>query len=198
MLPDFRFVFGATMATAVLGVATFGVVVSLRLAREAQMTPIDSSRPLAYANPGEWNHFYDATGLPHENQAQGPEAKMVDVAPATIERPGPPLVIVPEGVTATPGPAPDDSNIIRPGEVANSATDPTPAPTSDSGRTGALAEQTAASETNAVVADETTQIAAPDAHAAAPARLSAQSGKSASSTEYVVGPGGFEPPTRPL
>jgi hypothetical protein len=117
MLSDFRFVFGAIMATTVLGVATFGVMVSLRLAREAHVTPIEGSRPMAYTNPGDWSHFYDATGAQRGDGAgRRPGAAGMDVPPASLEPPGPPLVIVPE--TIDPAPVPDPATDTRTAALA--------------------------------------------------------------------------------
>jgi hypothetical protein len=59
MLPDFRFVLGATLAITLLAVAGLGMVTSVRLVREAHIRPIDDSRSLAFAGRAGWNQFYD-------------------------------------------------------------------------------------------------------------------------------------------
>jgi hypothetical protein len=60
MLPDFRFVIGAILATAVLGVAAFGAAISVQLAFQAKIGPVETPRALAFADHSEWNQFYDA------------------------------------------------------------------------------------------------------------------------------------------
>ena len=41
MLPDFRFALGALLAIALIAVAGFGLVTSVRLAHEARIGPLD-------------------------------------------------------------------------------------------------------------------------------------------------------------
>jgi hypothetical protein len=48
---------------AVLGVAAFGIFASARLIHQAKVGPRESSRTLAYADPADWNQFYDSTAL---------------------------------------------------------------------------------------------------------------------------------------
>jgi hypothetical protein len=59
MLPDFRFILGAIVAMALMGVAGLGLVTSVHLVREAHMGPLEDSRTLAFADHTEWNQFYD-------------------------------------------------------------------------------------------------------------------------------------------
>ena len=59
MLPDFRFVIGALLAIAVLGIAGFGLAVSVKLVHQAQLSPLEESRSLAFAGRAEWNQFYE-------------------------------------------------------------------------------------------------------------------------------------------
>ncbi len=54
MLSDLRFVIGAIMATAMLAIAAFGIGMSVRLAREANLGPFKSTRHLAYTDRGDW------------------------------------------------------------------------------------------------------------------------------------------------
>jgi hypothetical protein len=61
-MPDFRFVLGAILAIAVLGVTGFGLAVSVRLAHEARMRALEPGRSLAFAAPAERNPFYDPDG----------------------------------------------------------------------------------------------------------------------------------------
>jgi hypothetical protein len=131
MLSDFRFVFGAIMATTVLGVATFGVVVSLRLAREAHVAPIEGSRPLAYTKPGDWNHFYDAAGVKFGVGLMRGSEGGTTVPSAAVERPGPPLVILPEAIDPAPVPTPDTRTAARAPELEGAAV-PAPVQSRDS------------------------------------------------------------------
>ncbi len=62
MLSDLRFIFGATLATALLAVTTFGFAVSLRLSQQARVGPLEASRSMAYAAPTDWNQFHDPAG----------------------------------------------------------------------------------------------------------------------------------------
>ena len=60
MLPGFRFVIGAVLATVVLGVTAFGLASSIRLARQATVGPLESSRSLAFADRADWNQTTDS------------------------------------------------------------------------------------------------------------------------------------------
>jgi hypothetical protein len=55
MLPDVRFVLGAGAAAVMLAVAAFGVVTSVRLAREVRIGPLEPSRSMAFAERADWN-----------------------------------------------------------------------------------------------------------------------------------------------
>jgi hypothetical protein len=101
MLSDLRFVFGALMATAMLAIAAFGIGVSMRLAREAKLGPLEATRRLAYTDRGEWNKFYDAAGLRQPDRTElkvepAPEAER-EAAPAAVR-----AETAPEGVVAGP------------------------------------------------------------------------------------------------
>ncbi len=61
-MPDFRFVIGAALATALLAVTAFGFAVSLRLTQQARVGPLEASRSMAYAAPADWNQFHDPAG----------------------------------------------------------------------------------------------------------------------------------------
>src|SRR6185295_14119371 len=53
MLPDFRFLIGAILATTVLGVAAFGLATSVRLSHQAKISPLEASRSFAFAERNE-------------------------------------------------------------------------------------------------------------------------------------------------
>jgi hypothetical protein len=59
MLPDFRFLFGALLATGMLGVAGFGLATAVRLSHEARVGPMEASRSLAFDERADWNQFSD-------------------------------------------------------------------------------------------------------------------------------------------
>ena len=59
MLPDFRFLIGAVLATGMLGVAGFGLATAVRLSHEARVGPPDASQSLAFNDRADWNQFSD-------------------------------------------------------------------------------------------------------------------------------------------
>jgi hypothetical protein len=110
MLPDFRFVLGAVVAIALLGVAGLGLVTSTRLVREAHMGPLDDTRSLAFAGHAEWNQFYDPeaarrfAGLSGatESKTESPIAQARPQAPA--EEPEPASTEAQERTASIPAP----------------------------------------------------------------------------------------------
>jgi hypothetical protein len=85
MLPDFRFVLGAILALAMLGVGGLGLVTSVQLVREAHMAPPDQSRSLAFAGRPEQNQFYDPDAARRFEGLAGKVEALV--APARLEPP---------------------------------------------------------------------------------------------------------------
>jgi hypothetical protein len=61
MLPDFRFIIGATLATSLLGMAAFGLFAATRLAHHAKIGPLEASRSFAFADQPERDSLYAAT-----------------------------------------------------------------------------------------------------------------------------------------
>ena len=59
MLPDLRYVIGATLATAFLAVNSLGLFATVHLAHPAKLGPIEASRPMAFADRVDWNQFAD-------------------------------------------------------------------------------------------------------------------------------------------
>src|SRR4051812_45007210 len=57
MLPDFRFLIGAVLATGMLGVAGFGLATAVRLSHEARVGPTDATQSLAFNDRADWNQF---------------------------------------------------------------------------------------------------------------------------------------------
>jgi hypothetical protein len=84
-MADLRFVIGAIPATAVLGVAAFGIFALAQLMHQAKVGPREASRTIAYADPTEWNELYDSVGLrrpgePEPGLSRGAEAPERDIA----------------------------------------------------------------------------------------------------------------------
>ena len=48
MIPDLRFVIGAVMATALLGVTLFGLAAAMHISHQSKLSPLEASRLLAY------------------------------------------------------------------------------------------------------------------------------------------------------
>ena len=71
-----------TSVFAMLAIAAFGIGVSVRLAREARLGPIETSRHLAYADRGAWSQFYEVGGMRHEEAQHEEEAGPVLQVPA--------------------------------------------------------------------------------------------------------------------
>jgi len=59
MLPNFRFVIGAVLATMLLAVAGLGLFTATRLTHQAKVGPLETSRNLAFDDRSDWNQFYD-------------------------------------------------------------------------------------------------------------------------------------------
>jgi hypothetical protein len=98
MLPDFRFVIGATLAAAVLGIAAFGLATTVRLSHLAKIGPMEVARSLAFDERANWNQFSDPEltrrfeDLARQADATGsmPEADAAGAAPQpTVASPSP-------------------------------------------------------------------------------------------------------------
>jgi hypothetical protein len=59
MLPYVRFVLGAALALSVLGAATLGLFASVRIAQQAKVGPLESSRSTPFDDRADWNQFND-------------------------------------------------------------------------------------------------------------------------------------------
>jgi hypothetical protein len=92
MLPDFRFLIGALLATGMLGVAGFGLATAVRLSHEARVGPSEATRSLAFDDRADWNQFSD----PEPARRFAHLARQPDDAPP-----------IPDAA-ATAGPAPAD------------------------------------------------------------------------------------------
>jgi hypothetical protein len=59
MLPNLRFLIGATLATSLLGVVAVGLATTVRLSHQARVTPLEASRSLAYTAYGDHKRAVD-------------------------------------------------------------------------------------------------------------------------------------------
>jgi hypothetical protein len=62
MLPAFRFMLGAALATLLLVLTVFGLAATVRLAQETKASPVEAARALAYATPAGWGEIYSDEG----------------------------------------------------------------------------------------------------------------------------------------
>jgi hypothetical protein len=60
MLPAFRFILGAALATLLLVLTVFGLAATVRLAQETKVSPLETARALAYATPAGWGELHSA------------------------------------------------------------------------------------------------------------------------------------------
>jgi hypothetical protein len=100
MLPDFRFVIGATLATALLAVTSLGLLASVKFAHLAKVGPLESSRNVGFDDRADWNQFHDpdavrrfeeltlgpALGSERGSRAMTAEAIKPEIAAAQLER----------------------------------------------------------------------------------------------------------------
>jgi hypothetical protein len=97
MLPDLRFVLGASLAIAMLAVAGFGLAISTQLLHEARMSPVESTQSLAYAGQAEDNPFYDPNSVLRFTKGVGkPEDAAVPLRAEKTPEPIPAPQLVPE------------------------------------------------------------------------------------------------------
>jgi hypothetical protein len=126
MLPDFRFVLGAVLATALLVVTGIGLFSAVKVAHQARVGPLEASRSLAFAPEHGRPRFRDATprfGMPSADDpfANLPRGSALDVVEA-------PTIVIPEIATPdvlaqAPLPPPIEPEIPAPAEATTSAPD---------------------------------------------------------------------------
>ena len=125
MLPDFRFLVGAVLATALFGVTAIGLFSAVKIAHQARIGPLEASRSFAFAPEHGRPPFRDATPwfgipLPEDPFANLPRGSAPDVveAPKIVA----PEVAAPEVVTQAPSvepetPAPTETAASTPDEA---------------------------------------------------------------------------------
>jgi hypothetical protein len=93
MLPDFRFVIGAVLATVVLGVTSFGLLAAVRLTHHGKVGPLESSRHVAFDDRADWNQFNDPDSarrfeeLAHKSDAADAAAERAAARPVDLVQP---------------------------------------------------------------------------------------------------------------
>ena len=119
MLPDLRFVFGALITLALMGMVAVGLFVSARLSLQAKMGPLEASRSSVFTDSVEWNQFSDAgsvrrfVGLARRGEARetadAPPEHLIElltgapsvIAVAPADLPAPDRLAAPEAATAS-------------------------------------------------------------------------------------------------
>jgi hypothetical protein len=91
MLPAFRFMLGAALATLLLSLTVFGLAATLRLAQETKLSRPEPARALAYASPTGWKEFNEPDAARQIEAAVIADAAIVplreDIAPAETPKP---------------------------------------------------------------------------------------------------------------
>jgi hypothetical protein len=86
MLPAFRFMLGAALATLLLSLTVFGLAATLRLAQETKLSRPEPARALAYASPTGWKEFNEPDAARQIEAGVNADAAIVplreDIAPA--------------------------------------------------------------------------------------------------------------------
>ena len=120
MLPDLRFVIGAVMATALLGVTLFGLAAAMHISHQSKVGPLEASRLLAYA-PENRHRIFDMPARRLDNPFANIPAEANPVPlqqPAEpIEPPAPPMQTAAAAAPAAqpdspPQPAASDADTV--------------------------------------------------------------------------------------
>jgi hypothetical protein len=98
MLPDLRFVIGAVMATALLGVTLFGLAAAMHISHQSKVGPLEASRLLAYA-PENRHRTFDMPARRFDNPFANipaaanpvPLQQPADANPVPLQQPAQPL-----------------------------------------------------------------------------------------------------------
>jgi hypothetical protein len=151
MLPYVRFVLGAVLALAVLGAASLGLFASLRLAQQAKVGPLESSRNTPFDDRADWNQFNDPEAARRfeeltrkaalsdaaaERAAQGRAAQDEDPAattPAPSDAAPPAAVSEPAAAVAAPPTLPNEAGVATdtPPATQTTITQPSKIPDAD-------------------------------------------------------------------
>jgi hypothetical protein len=125
MLSGFRFVIGAILATAMLGVSSLGVYTTVKLKHQAKAGPIESSRTLVFDDRADWNQFYDPDSARRFEELVVVTNATAASAPASIEpRSGEPPAAQAVTKDASPAAQPNAARAITAAAVAIESTTP--------------------------------------------------------------------------
>jgi hypothetical protein len=103
MLPDLRFVMGASLAIAMLAVAGLGLAISTQLLHEARVNPVVETQSLAYAGQAQDNPFYDPGSALRFTRGLGkPDEAAVPLRVPLPPEPNPDASAKPEEPAANP------------------------------------------------------------------------------------------------
>jgi hypothetical protein len=121
MIPDLRFVIGAVMATALLGVTLFGLAAAMHISHQSKLSPLEASRLLAYYPETRYRVFD-----PPAPRFDSPFANIpADPNPVPMQQPAAPAE-APAQTAAVAQPVP-----ITDGPPAAAVTDARPAPATE-------------------------------------------------------------------
>src|SRR5262245_22088928 len=99
-MPDFRFVVGAMLATAVIAVTSIGLIAATRLAHHTKVGPLETARGMGFDDGVDWNQFQDPDAARRFELARKPQVAGAASAPApeTPAEPAPPATAPAAGV----------------------------------------------------------------------------------------------------
>ena len=138
MIPDLRFVIGAVMATALLGVTLFGLAAAMHISHQSKLGPLEASRLLAYTPESRHRVFdipaprfdspfanipADPNPVPLQQPAAPAEAP-VQTAAVTQPAPLAPAPPAPAAADAQPAPATEPMPSAQPANLPPAADDP--------------------------------------------------------------------------
>jgi hypothetical protein len=85
MLSGLRFVIGAILAAAMLGVGSLGLYATVKLRHQANAGPIESSRNLMFGDRADWNPFYYSDSVRRfERPGAVPRGELGQIALGTV------------------------------------------------------------------------------------------------------------------
>jgi hypothetical protein len=139
MIPDLRFVIGAVMATALLGVTLFGLAAAMHISHQSKLSPLEASRLLAYTPEGRQRAFdipaprfespfahipADPNPVPMQQQPTAPAEAPVRTAAVTQPAPLANTPPAPAAIDPQPAPATERMPSAQPANLPPSSDDP--------------------------------------------------------------------------
>ncbi len=131
MLPDLRFVLGALIATALLGVTLFGLAATMHISYQSKIAPLEASRLLAYTPEGR-HRIFDIPApradspfatIPADPNPVPLRQQSLEPATEPTAEPAAEPAAAPVQTAASVPPAPEQPAIVQPASVP-SATEP--------------------------------------------------------------------------